>query len=205
MLLKLLRLIRNLQAAIGGLFVVVTLSPIDVWWTNVLTGPIIDPKGDVLIVLGAEAFPDAIGYESYLRALYGVRVWRQGGFRQIFISGGRGPNGMPAALPMRDFMIAQGVPSAVITVETNSLSTHENALYTREALRNNPGHMVLLTSDFHTFRAWHAFRKAGLDVESCSFPDLYKQVGVKANRWCMFLTLWRETLAIGYYWMRGWI
>ena len=199
------KLLQRVLTGIGALYIIATFTPIDGWWTNLLCGPIIDPKGDVLIVLGAEAFPDLIGYESYLRAVYGVRVWRQGGFRQIFISGGRGTNGMPAALPMRDFMIAAGVPASVITVETASTSTHENALFTKQALRNLPGRLVLLTSDYHTFRAWHAFRKAGLDVEECSFPDLYKQIGVKSTRWGVFVVLARETAAIAYYWARGWI
>jgi len=75
----------------------------------------------------------------------------------------------------------------------------------KQALRNTPGRLVLLTSDFHTFRAWHAFRKVGLDVEECSFPNHYKQIGVKSMRWGVFLNLCRETTAIGYYWVRGWI
>lgn len=199
------RWLQRILAGIGALFLIVTFTPIDEWWTNLLTGPIIDPKGDVLIILGAEAFPDMIGFESYLRAVYGVRVWREGGFHEIFISGGRGPNGMPAALPMRDFMVASGVPAGAIVVETASSNTHENALYTKAALGNNPGRLVLLTSDYHTFRAWHAFRKAGLDVEQCSFPDIYKQVGGVWNRWGAFLALARETAAIGYYRARGWI
>ncbi len=184
---------------------IVTFTPLDNWLTNRLCGPIDNPAGDVLILLGAEAFPDMIGYESYLRAVYGVRVWRQGKFQRIFISGGAGPNGMPASLPMRDFMIANGVPASVITVETASKSTHENALFTQRALENTPGKMVLLTSDFHTFRAWHAFRKAGMNVESCSFPDVYKQIGPRWMRWSVFLILGREVAAIGYYWVRGWI
>lgn len=199
------RLVQHVLSAIGALYLIVTFTPIDGWWTNLLCGPIFDPKGDVLIVLGAEAFPDAIGHESYLRAVYGIRAWRSGGFRRIVISGGRGTNGMPAALPMRDFMVAEGVPASAITVETASTSTRENALNTRQMLTNSAGRMVLLTSDYHTFRAWHTFRKAGLNVEECAFPDLYKQIGLKTMRWTIFVTLCRETAAIGYYWARGWI
>ena len=205
MLRVLRRAIQVLGITIGAIYITATFTPIDIWWTNLLTGPIVDPKGDVLIILGAEAFPDMIGYESYLRAVYGVRIWRQGRFRQVFISGGPGENGMPVSLPMRDFMIAEGVPASAITVETSSRSTHENALHTKEALKNTSGRLVLLTSDYHSFRAWRAFRKAGLQVEPCSFPDIYKQVGWRWNRWGAFTNLCRETVAIGYYWVRGWI
>ena len=205
MLRTLRRVLQTILSAFGALYILVTLTPIDTLWTNLLTGPIIDPQGDILILLGAEAFPDMIGYESYLRAVYGVRVWRQGHFRRIFISGGPGENGMPVSLPMRDFMIAEGVPASAISVDTTSRNTHENALHTKQALENTPGRKVLLTSDYHTYRAWHAFRKAGLDVESCSFPDIYKQVGWRLNRWGAFTNLCRETIAIGYYGLRGWI
>ena len=199
------KLLQYLLTTIGALYGIVTFTPIDRWWTNLLTGPILDPKGDVLIVLGAEAFPDMIGYESYLRAVYAVRFWREGAFRRIFISGGPGPNGTPVSLPMRDFMVAEGVPASAIAVETASMNTHENALYVKQALQSTSGRLVLLTSDFHTFRAWRAFRKAGLNVESCSFPDVYKQVGSVWNRWSVFINLCRETAAIGYYRARGWI
>src|SRR5260370_4994876 len=76
------KLLQRVLAGIGALYVIVTITPLDGWWTNLLCGPTNDPKGDVLIVVGAEAFPDAMGYESFLRAVYGVRVWREGGFRR---------------------------------------------------------------------------------------------------------------------------
>ncbi len=89
--LMLVRLLRRVLAAIGALYLIATLTPLDRWWTNLLTGPVYDPKGDVLIVLGGDAFPDAMGYASYLRALYAVRYWRDGGYRQIVVSGGPSP------------------------------------------------------------------------------------------------------------------
>lgn len=198
-------LIVRVLAGIGALYLLVTFTPIDNWWINRLTGPIYNPKGDILVLLGAEAFKDAIGYESYWRALYGLRFWRSGGFREIFISAGPGIEGVPASTQMRDFMISQGVPAAAIQVETRSISTRENALFTKEALQNTPGRIVLLTSDFHTFRAYRAFRKVGMDVESCSFPDQYKMIHQYRYRWGVFLTLCEETTKIGYYYVRGWI
>jgi uncharacterized SAM-binding protein YcdF (DUF218 family) len=201
----LLRLLRRVLAAIGALYLIATLTPLDRWWTNLLTGPVYDPKGDVLIVLGGDAFPDAMGYASYLRALYAVRYWRDGGYRQIVVSGGPSPGGPPIATQMRDFMVAQGVPAAVITIEPASSNTHENALYTLELLRNVAGRKVLLTSDYHSFRAYRAFRKAGLDVVSSALPDNYKSIGNWRNRWSVFLGLCLETTKIAYYFVRGWI
>src|SRR5258708_26855706 len=105
--LMLRRVLRRVLAAIGALYLIATLTPIDRWWTNLLTGPVYDPKGDVLIVLGGDAFPDAMGYASYLRALYTVRYWRDGGYRQIVASGGPILAGPPIGTQRRDFMVRQ--------------------------------------------------------------------------------------------------
>src|ERR1700686_744569 len=116
--LLLLKLLRRVLAGLGALYLIVTLTPLDRWWTNLLSGPTYDPKGDILIVLGGDAFPDALGYGTYLRTLYAIRYWRSGGYRQIFVSGGPSPGGPPISMQMRDLMVAEGVPAATITVET---------------------------------------------------------------------------------------
>jgi uncharacterized SAM-binding protein YcdF (DUF218 family) len=201
----LLKIMRRVLAGIGALYLIVTLTPLDRWWTNLLSGPTYDPKGEILIVLSGDAFPDALGWGSYLRTLYAVRYWRGGGYRQIFVSGGPNPGGPAIATLMRDYMVAEGVPAAAITVETAAGSTRENALFTLRALRGVPGRKVLLTSDYHSFRAHRAFRKAGLDVVSSSLPDNYKRIDNWWSRWDVFIGLCRETIKIGYYFVRGWI
>ena len=191
--------LRGVLSAVGLLYILVTVTPLDRWWINALCGPIGQPKGDVLILLGGDAVADVIGYESYWRAVYGVRAWRGDGFRQIFISGAS------AAGPMRDFMTAEGVPGSAIRIETASRSTHENAVFTARGLAGTTGKTVLFTSDYHSFRACRAFRKAGMDVECKSFPDLYKQVSSWQYRWGIFLSLALESVKIGWYAVRGWI
>jgi len=201
----LLKLGRWALGSIGALYLLVTLTPIDRWWTNLLTGPTYDPKGDILIVLSGDSFGDVMGRETYLRTLYAVRYWRAGGYKQIFVSGGASaPGNVPIATLMREFLIGEGVPADAILSDTTSISTHENALHVFEALRNTPGRKVLLTSDYHTFRAWRAFRKAGLDVIPSSAPDIYKRVGFLRERWSAFIDLCVETGKVVYYKIRGW-
>ena len=181
------------------------MTPIDRWWIRFLAGPWNDPKGDVLIVLGADAVRDVIGAASYWRSVYAVRVWRDGGFREVIVCGG--PGGGEAAISerMRDFMVSQGVPAAAIRVETQSHSTHENALYSKASIDSLPGRKILLTSDYHMFRAYRVFRKAGIDVEPRPLPDAAKQISSWETRWSVFVNLCAETLKIGYYFARGWI
>jgi uncharacterized SAM-binding protein YcdF (DUF218 family) len=68
-----------------------------------------------------------------------------------------------------------------------------------------PGKKVLLTSDYHMFRAFRAFRKTGLQVEPRPFPDAYKRINKWNLRWPVFLDLCLEASKTGYYRMRGWI
>lgn len=192
-------------AAIGFLFVVVTFTPVNFWWANQLAGRWNDPVGEVLVVPGGDALQNIIGYSSYLRSAYAGLVWKQGGFRTVVVCGG-GEGGQPSiADQMRDFMVSQGIPAAAIRVEMASRSTRENALKSKAILDQLGGRKVLLTSDYHMFRAYRAFRKAGIDVQPRPFPDAIKQNTSRLNRWGVFLGLCVETTKIAYYFLRGWI
>src|SRR5262249_19997033 len=157
------------------------------------------PKGDILIVLGAETVDSFIGESSYWRTLYATLVWRQGSFQKVVISGGSAdPGAMPIARPMKEFLTCQGVPETAIQIETESTTTSENALNTAKLLGSVAGRKVLLSSDYHTFRAYRSFRKAGLDVVPSPFPDAAKRVSFWWKRWPAFVDLCVEISKIGY-------
>ena len=202
---KAARSIVNVLAIIGLLFVLATITPIDAWWASRLAGPWNDPPGEVLVVLGGDTVRDVIGLSSYWRSVYAVRAWKRGGFRKVVVCGGGEPRETPIAEQMRDFMVSQGIPTAAIVVEVESRNTHENALKSKPLLEQVTGRKVLLTSDYHMFRAYRAFRKAGIDVQPRPFPDSIKQSTSWTNRWPVFLGLCLETVKIAYYVVRGWI
>jgi uncharacterized SAM-binding protein YcdF (DUF218 family) len=153
--------------------VVVTFSPLVYWWATELAGPWNDPPGEVLIVLGGGVLDNhTMDQSSYWQSVYATRVYREGQFDQVLLSGGGTP--IPSVLPMRDFLECQGIPPEVIQMETASASTRENALNTKRLLEGVSGRKVLLTSDYHMFRASRAFKKAGLDVLPRPFPDVRK-------------------------------
>ena len=190
---------------LGFLFLLVTLTPLDYWWATALAGPWRDPSGDVLIVLGGSMLDNGtIGGSSYWRSVYAVRAWKEGGFHEVVLSGG-GSEKTPVAEAMRNFLECQGVPGAAIHLETRSDSTLESALNTRELLIRLQGRKVLLTSDYHMFRARRVFRKVGLEVEPRPYPDVRKRASRWIGRWPAFLDLVLETIKIGYYYARHWI
>lgn len=194
----------SILAAIGLLFVVVSILPVDTWWAQRLAGSWPAPKGDILIVLGGSMLDSSmIGETSYWRSVYAVRVWRENHFRRVILTGG--PPANPAAGAMKVFLVSEGIPAAIIETETQSGSTHENALAVRRLVAADPGRKILLTSDYHVYRAARTFAKAGVAVTAVPFPDVIKHATRWYNRWPAFLELCTETVKIGYYTIRGWM
>ena len=187
---------------LGLLMIVVTVTPLVGWWTGLLAGPWNDPSGETLVVFGNEMQPDGvIGVVSYWRTVYAVRAWREGTFQRMVLCGG--PASHPIAEAMRQFVVSQGVDPNRVLVDTESTSTRENALMARRLVGN--ANVVLLTSDYHMFRAIRAARKAGLSATPRPVPDMSKLAASWETRWSAFLGLAGESAKIAYYWARGWI
>lgn len=193
------RWLSRLLAAIGLTVVLATATPIDLWWAHAYSGPIEQPRGDVLILLSAAADDHGlISFSSYWRARYALTAWRTGGFQKIVISGGGGPG-------ILDFLVREGVPREDILAEWQSNSTRENGINTARLVANMAGKKVLLTSDFHMYRAIRVFRKLGVEVTPMPVPDILKSGQHWNARFPDFETLVVESTKIGYYRLHGWI
>ncbi len=202
---KLFRGAAGFLALLGALLLIVSCTPFVKWWGARLAGPWNDPAGDVLVVLGGSLLdPGLLGPNSYWRATYALWAWRDGHFRYILLSGSGDPR-TPVADLMADYLKFHGVPGEAILVEDHSASTRENALFCKPILEQLSGRKVLLTSDYHMYRAWRAFHKVGIDLEPRPFPDAIKRGNGWASRWSAFVDLATETVKIGYYWKQGWI
>ena len=204
---RLRRYIIAFLATLGALVVVVTLTPVVFWWGGLLAGNVWwevaggrhGPTGGTLIVLAGSSLDGTVlGDSSYWRSVYAVRVYHLGGIQRVVLVG------VPAPL-MRDFLVAHGVPREIIEMDTRSISTRENALFTAALLSGYRASPVLLTSDYHMFRARRAFRKAGLNVQPCPVPDVRKRGSYWLSRWPAFLDLLIETAKIVGYGVQGWI
>ena len=193
-----------LLALLGALVLVVTFSPFVRWAGRKLAGPWNDPKGDVLIVLAGSALGrEAPGDSSYLRSVYAGWIFRERGFRTVIITGDGGSP--PEAQIMARVLEVEGVPSSAIVIEGKAHSTRENAINVKPLLENISGRRVLLTSDYHMFRAHRVFAKVGIDVAPAPIPDALKRGTRWRGRWPAFLDIVQETAKIGYYCVRGWI
>jgi uncharacterized SAM-binding protein YcdF (DUF218 family) len=191
-------------ATLGFLVLLVTFTPLVNWWADKLAGPWYEAKGDTLIVLGGSVLDNGlIGQDSYWRGMYAVLAYQSGGFRHIVVSGGVVEN--PVSVAIEHFLVCSGVPADIIRTERESRSTRENALDTARLLAGDGSRKVLLTSDYHMYRASRAFAKVGLQVIPSPFPDALKTGHGWIGRWPVFLELCRETIKIAYYYARGWI
>jgi len=191
-------------ATLGFVVTVVCATPLVMWWAGQLAGEWGNPYGQALLVLAGSALEDGLlGESSYWRSVYAVRVWRGGGFLQVVIAGG--PPRQPAAEAMRRFLIAEGVPADKIRFETGSSNTRESALNMARLLAGDTTGKVLLTSDYHMFRASRAFRRAGVEILPHPFPDAIKRGHAWINRPAIFVNLSIESAKIIYYRLRGWI
>ena len=189
----------RLLAAIGLIMVLSTITPIDRWWAHAYSGPLQQPRGDILIVLSAARDNGGVvSFSSYWRTRYALLAWQSGGFQKIVVTGGEGPG-------MANFLIAEGVPSQAIVAEWQSQSTRENGINTARLVAGMPGRKVLLTSDFHMYRSIRVFRKLGVDVTPMPVPDVLKSAKHWNARFPAFETLVVETAKIVYYKLRGWI
>jgi uncharacterized SAM-binding protein YcdF (DUF218 family) len=189
----------RLLAAIGLVTVLVSTTPVVSWWARAYSGPIEMPRGDVLILLAAAADNNGgISYSSYWRARQALLAWQTGSFKEIVISGGGGPG-------ILNFLVANGVPRQDLVAEWQSTSTRENGIETARLIQSMPGKKVLLTSDFHMFRAVRVFRKLGIEVTPMPAPDVLHATEHWNGRLQSFETMLVESCKIVDYRLRGWI
>lgn len=206
MLRRLLMPLRAGVMAAGALILLVTFTPLVPWaarqlsatWTDTDRGVLIVLAGDTVTYSGAEP-NQAMGQGSYWRAIDAIYVWRRGHFRTLLLSG------RYSGETIKPFLVANGIPESAVLVEDRSSSTRENALFVKPVLAGLPGPFVLLTSDYHTYRASRCFAKENIRVETLPAPDLLKRSNTRVLRWQAFWELATEFVKIGYYRVKGWI
>jgi len=200
-------LFREASVGLAVILMILQLTPVTKWYADRLSGVWTESDGDILIVPAADQVnSNIIGLSSYWRSVYAILAWRSGHFRAVVVSGGPQKDANePVAAVIGRFLAANGVPQDKIFLETRSTSTRENAIFTAQMIAGWPGKKVLLTSDYHMFRARRAFEAAGLHVVPRPFPDVLKQYTAFWNREYCVVTLASESAKIAFYWWKGWL
>jgi uncharacterized SAM-binding protein YcdF (DUF218 family) len=153
---------------------------------------------------------------SSLRVLEGARLYHMLDELPVVVSGGASELvGVftPESVPMQQELVAAGVPTEMILLESRSGSTREQAenlavlLEARELDR-----FILVTSPIHMRRSLATMRSEGLDPipsPSSQHSDDHPVIrgGILPNPAALDASrvALREAIALFYYWVQGWI
>jgi uncharacterized SAM-binding protein YcdF (DUF218 family) len=197
-----LRLVRKVTASIlltlGASFCIVTFTPLVKLIVQATDQDWYGGKGQVLVVLGGSMLvpgtgTDAtLGHDTYLRSVYAAWIMQRQSFRFVVVTGDSG-----AAEQMARFLGSNGVAESAILIENRAASTYENALYTRRLLEERYGvsrvpEVVVLTSDYHSWRARRVFQHLGFRTQTIPVPDILKRSSFWQERWPAFLLVLSE-------------
>lgn len=129
---------------------------------------------DCIVILGCQIRKDGTLYPLIERRVnravkYSVRQEERGGKPVVFVpSGGQGANEpMPEAEAMAGWLKEHGIPEERILPETESRTTRENILFSRELIagRIPDAKCAFATSNYHMFRAGIIAREAGWPID----------------------------------------
>lgn len=117
-------------------------------------------KTDVIIVLGSGLINDQVPPLLAQRIRKGVHYYHKLKHKPIMIfSGGKGDDeSISEAQAMSDYALTLDVNPSHILLEDQSLNTYQNLLYSKK-LFNKKDHVLIVTSNFHVFRALLLSRK----------------------------------------------
>lgn len=180
------------------------------------------PQGDAgaIVVLASTVYPPCppvptprVGSDTYERVQYAAWLYKHWRPLPVLASGGGGfVDSPPYAIVMRDALMREGVPASAIWVEGRSRTTHENAAYSADILKQKGIHRIVLVTDaYHMLRADASFRKQSLNVipAACGYRTYHSfQLTDVMPGWEPIS--WNEEAmheAVGLVWyrMRGWI
>lgn len=117
---------------------------------------------DYMIVLGAQWNKNGPSYVLQKRLDKAVEYLLENPETQVIVSGGQGGNEpITEASGMKSYLLQKGIEEERIWVEEQSTNTYENLVYSAEFLKRENDNVVLVTNNFHMFRALQIAKKQG--------------------------------------------
>ncbi|MEV1292411.1 YdcF family protein [Pseudonocardia sp. NPDC049635] len=135
------------------------------------------PGFDFVVVLGSRLIDGRVPPLLASRLDRAAALWhaetRRGGAPLLVTSGGQGPDEpVPEAHAMARHVVSAGVPAESVVTEDRSMTTLENLGNSHAIMTDRrPGYRcVVVTNNFHVFRAALMTRKAGVDGQVIGSP-----------------------------------
>ncbi|UYO92568.1 YdcF family protein [Pollutimonas sp. M17] len=132
----------------------------------------------------------------------------------IILSGAALEGSTSEAQMMASALRQEDIPDSAMVLENRSFTTHENALYTTQKLKERHiGQVLLVTSALHMPRAMAVFRKQGIDaIAAPSPPQIVVPDDSRFSFWQPNMralsasrSIVKEYVGLLVYWIRGWI
>lgn len=122
-------------------------------------------KADVAVVLGNAVNRDGLpSHRLAARLDTAVKLYHDGMFDHVIVSGGIGRYGFDEAAVMKNYLVKQGVPPEKIIADSLGVTTAATARNTAVIAREHRWSSVLVISQyFHIPRSRLALSRAGLD------------------------------------------
>jgi len=156
-----------------------------------------------------------VGSDTYERCEYAAFLYKNWRPLPILLTGGGSEPGQPPyANTMEEALLKEVVPESALWRESQCRSTHENAVYSAQFLRNRGiTSIVLVTDAYHMLRAEKSFRKQGLVVVSAACGHrasrpLFSGIDTVIPGWEAIAfgeDLGHECLGLVWYWLHGWL
>lgn len=126
-------------------------------------------KVDYILILGAGLKKDTVSNRLRVRLNKGLEYATQYPKAQLILSGGQGSDELISeAEAMRRYVISQNLNPRRILLEDQSTSTVENLLFSQKLLSDEQASVLIVTSDYHLYRALMLARRQGYNCEGAS-------------------------------------
>jgi len=142
---------------------------------------------EVVIVLGAGLLDSEVQNPLARRLDTAIQYFSD---KYIVVSGGYGAGQrVSEAQAMRDYLVARGIPDSRVILENASTSTWENLVFSEEIIQERFGDVgiVLISNDFHLYRATTFAEELGMEVTHFGAPTPWES---------LVLNYLRETVAV---------
>lgn len=157
----------------------------------------IPENADYLIILGARVKGSIPSLSLQYRIDKAAEYLTANKHTLAIVSGGKGPGeDISEAKAMQQGLIAQGIEEARIMMEDKSTTTHENIVFSKELIPDTAASGLIVSNDFHIYRAVEIARKEGLNM---------KGMPAKTPTVSLLKSYTREYLAITKYYLTEWI
>ena len=162
-------------------------------------------KSDAIVVFSGD---------NGVRTEVGVELLKEGYGEYLILSGGKVYDDVTMAELMKNHAIKLGVDENKILIDDKSLTTYENAEFTKEIMEeNNFNSLIVVTSDYHTRRSKLTMEKSledtlidGQNVEVIVTPSKEEEFNIKW--WTSgnsILLIISEYLKLIGYWINGYV